>query len=807
MSNQYSQQNFVIYEIQLPYCTVCTPVDGLTQSFHTPVTCEESSDATYSLFLTSNKTPALVTQGDLGFQAISTKSQLNSKIFKQVDSASESTAKLKAGEGMASRGTLSIACSDFDGDPGPITFTESGTFFGKLMARNVLQNKKILSHYCTIAKNPTTKTNELTIEETHTHFIDDVQLTGGKFTLKAKDALKDIEAFGQKFPAISEIELTSNIDSSQVVIPVNDATLLSAGSVFRIEEELFYVNSKAGNNVTVAARGAEWSNGPNVVYKTRVSEHSSGSTVQPCYVMNNRFLSNVFQDIFNAVGLSSYVDFTQWNDEISTWTSQAYNFGVWSEPKKVSEILDKLCKQYLIDMWLDQPTQKVKVSATTAWKQAIRIFYEGNDIQDLKIKQDDNKRFSRCFAYTSKEYKAENDDVINFGRLISASDIASESSDLYGKVKEKDLGKSDVMTTGSTQTTVSRYVQRFSRAPKEITFSIEERKLGTTSVSDIVDIVSRDTQTPSGEYLQARDRAQILRIQPVLNDIGRRYTVSALSYIPLIGGGGVGPGPGGELVITLSGSLIDVNLYSRAGAPANAVNVTFIFDGCTIGSSEGVPAVRAGAWPVGSVIKIICTNGTKWSAKGGNASTWRTSLEIGAEILVKPQSNGSDSYQSDGVETHIYLNYGTVDSYTTSSELYAAGGAGATPKLPQPYPASPSLPWSGGGGGSGIPFGEGGKFEYALPGFPVSKAYGNDGSFNTGGSGATHFSGLQLEARGGDGGFSVNGGNSVSNNGNFDEPTLAGGAFKGSSITVYNLSSESSKLRDGNSDAYTLITA
>lgn len=788
MSDQYSQQHFVIYELVLPYCTVCTPIEGQTQGFNTPITCQESSDAEYSLFFTQNKTPNLVTQTDLGFQSITGKSPLNSKIFKCVDSASESTAKLKAGEGMASRGTMSINCIDFRGDPGPIEFTEMGTFFGKLQARNVLQNKKILSHYYTIAKNPTTKVNELTLRETHTHFVDDFQLTGGKFTLSGKDALKDIEAFGEKFPSISEITLTADIDDSQVVIPVSDATDIAINSVFRVEEELFYVQSKSGNNVTVASRGTSLVNGSNVVYKTNVSEHSSDSTVQPCYVLNNRFLSDVLDDIFKAVGLDAYIDYTQWNDEISTWTSQAFNFDVWSEPTKVSELLNKLCSDYLIDMWLDQATQKVKVSASTAWKQAIRILNEGNDIQNLKIKQSDSNRFSRAFMYNKKEFKAENDDTINYGKVTSASDLASESSDLYGKVKEKDMGKSSFITPGSAQTTVSRYVQRFSRTPKEISFDIEERKLGSTSVSDIVDIASRNTQTASGEYLQARDRAQIIRIQPMLNEIGRKYQVSALSYIPLI------DSDGGDLVITLSGALLDVNLYSRAGAPADAVNITYIFDGCVIGSSEGVPAVRAGAFPSGSTIKIICINDTKWSAKGGDGGEAISPNLI--DIQLTDGIDGSDSYMSDGVETEIYLNYGIVDGYQTDSELYAAGGGGGAVYATQRISGVliPSL--GGGGGGTGIPGGYGG--DPSPDGNFTSEGYGVESGFGSvssvGGDGGRSLDGLIGSTSGGEtSGFSYNG--------------SAGGAFKGSNITVYNLAGESSKLRDGNSDAYILIDA
>ena len=136
----------VIYELQLPYCTVCTPVDGLNSAWHTPVTCEESSDATYSLWFTKNSSPIMAPPST----SINIQSKLNSSVWRTVTSGGETTSTIKPGEGMASRGTMSITMTDFEGDPGPINFSESGTFFGKLKARNVLDGKKIISHYYSI---------------------------------------------------------------------------------------------------------------------------------------------------------------------------------------------------------------------------------------------------------------------------------------------------------------------------------------------------------------------------------------------------------------------------------------------------------------------------------------------------------------------------------------------------------------------------------------------------------------------------------------------------------------------------------
>ena len=59
IKDNFKQSHFVLYELQLPYCTVCTPIEGVNDAWHTPVTCDEVSDDTYSLWFTSNKAPIM----------------------------------------------------------------------------------------------------------------------------------------------------------------------------------------------------------------------------------------------------------------------------------------------------------------------------------------------------------------------------------------------------------------------------------------------------------------------------------------------------------------------------------------------------------------------------------------------------------------------------------------------------------------------------------------------------------------------------------------------------------------------------
>lgn len=839
--NDFSQSHYVIYELILPYCTVCTPRDNIDGTWHTPPMCVESSDAEYSLFFTQNNAPFVSPPS----QAINGKSPLNSKIWRCISGSSVNTSKAKAG-GLASRGTMSFTATDIVGDPGPIEFTEQGTLFGKLMARNILEGKKIITHYYAIGNDGVTPVEV----RTETHYVTNAALSGGTFTLSAKDALKDLEAFSQQFPIPGEVTLTADIDASQTTFTISDATDFQANTYFRIDGELFRVDSVVGNDITVDARGHTRTStiDGRVLYKSNAATHSSDSTLQPARLLDGEPLADTLEAIFNAVGLGAFVDYTQWYDDITQWDGDALLWGIMSEPTDASDLIDDLLQAFLVDMWLDQDTQKAFVSTNSNWKEPKADLIEGNDVQDYKVTTRDNTRFSRAYILAGKAFQAENDDPTNYSRIISSTDIESESSDFYGSVKLNEFDPVQWLSGDSATRLTSRYIQRYSDTPREVTFKMEERKVRDYRIGDVVNVLSIDKQSPSGEVLTSYDRVQILKIQPNLNGVGRQYSVTALAYTPLFAAD-----PNEEQFVRITGSIRSINLATYVGAPTNIpLNYTFIFDGCEIGSadeaSNWLPAVRAGAWNAGSRIRIICINQTKWSAKGGNGAAIQNNqqfIDREPSVTIIDPIDGSTSYDSNGIETEIYLNYGNVFGYDTDSTLFAAGGGGGSAMA---YARSfedrsqggdywsvsaYALSIASGGGANGIPIGEAGVIIDNSPDSPIYKKdvkIGNNGTYEFGGDSfyaeaidsntntqpptpitATAITNATPSGGGSSSETSLPNANA---SGNVIQRTYLssnaqpGYAFTGSNITVYNLASESSKLKDGRSVAgvdYTLI--
>jgi hypothetical protein len=554
---------------------------------------------------------------------------------------------------------------------------------------------------------------------------------------------------------------------------------------------------------------------------------------------------DVLLHLFLQADLGVFTNYSQWKTEIDEWNSDAKLYGVLHTPNKFEATINDILSHYMIDMWLDQSSQLLVVSAVSAWKNSKRQLTEGNDFSNLKTTTLARERYSRAMIYSHKEYKTDNKDPVNYSKLILRTDLEKEHLDFYGDIKLKEFKPSEFMSNGDAVSLCQRYIQRFSDAPKQITFTMEERKLANTKLGDVVEVISRDSQTAEGLYLTSKERVQITRIQPVLNKVGRMYNITSLSYAPLIASN-----PNDELTITLSGSLADVNLFAEAGKPNLALNVTFVFDGATIGStSASFYSITAYGFVVGSRVRVILINGCRWSAKGGKGGDSYAAANVsGGVASASGGGNGGNMLDSGGVECHVYINY-AVDQYVCSSEAVAAGGGGGGSAAY--HVATGLIVLSGnyhytgtavsrasvsGSGGSGIPGGDAGTAtgENALTGWTGAIDRGGEHA-NNGQSDSqlllsaddSNNPGVRVRCLssvlGGGGGLSAGGERSESFTESLvtDEDAsvidvkrteisafggLAGYAFVGANITVYN--TDPSKLRDGrnNGAGYTLVS-
>jgi hypothetical protein len=790
---QFSQEHFEVIEIDLPVITGACTIGG-SGGFGTPLTCDQAYTGEIETYYFTNENAPLLTGG-------------NTKRWRVVKSISETPTELKPGEGLSSRGTITIVLNDFKNqDPNPnapgvdADVVARGTFLGKLDARQVMVNKPIRVKLHRVEDDGTIDLSGGAL--TRHYIVESFTNNGnGTWSIKGKDELSVANLTEKTWPQASGGYLRQDIDDSVTVIPVDGETDYSSAVVVRVGDEFMAVNSVTGNLtgsavLNVGTRGLAVTAPVSGATLTRTDRdsHSGGDEVFICRISDNERID----DLLSAILTDSDIDparipSADWQDEVDEWHATTLINTLWYKSEKVNDALKRVLGSFLMDMWSDPEDREIKLSAISVWKQSAAQLTEGREItyDTIKVKQHESMRATRALAVYNKPYLGRSDDVENYNKASTFKDDTLIVPELFGEHKDKLFPNSQLLSDSAADLLVQRYVSRFKFAPEEYTFKTPERLLGF-KVGDVVDLDTSEKQAPDGSN-QGQVRAQVTKIKPDYRKDGRDYSVSALAYEAAFQSGS-------EIVIT--GAVSEINLYVQyAGAPSQPVDLTFVFDGANSGSGSQTPSIRAGNFPAGSKLIIILANGADLQAKGGNGATSRDLFfdgELGSWQSVGSVRNGGDGgtvFDADGVDCDIYFSGSTPSTaYPTADGYIRAPGGGGGQGLDSVGQTDAQSGYSGnaGGGGAGRTIGSGGSGGALTGGSGTVGQSGVDGSTSgTGGNGGT---GAPSSNAGDGGDWGQPGGNGAANGGD------AGSGIIDSGGTVVLFGSTAARYINGNGD-------
>ena len=212
---------------------------------------------------------------------------------------------------------------------------------------------------------------------------------------------------------------------------------------------------------------------------------------------------------------------------------------------------------------------------------------------------------SRANILVDKRNKVLNDDIQNYKQFSRNINTLVESEGYYDDSKETTLDSSMLLSRVQAAIRTQRQVARFSEVPRVYGWDVEEVFLDY-STGDVVEFYASTDDLSSASGGRVLIRCQILQIKPSYSEIGRKYKVVAMTYIPSLSG-----------AISIDGG-VDTNLWVAAGAPNTAQDLVFIVSGLNSGTTASTPAIRAGTMPEGSTVTLVLIGGAKNIGTGGS---------------------------------------------------------------------------------------------------------------------------------------------------------------------------------------------
>ena len=737
-----NQTHFEVIEIDLPVITGACTIGG-ANGFGTPLSCDQLWTDEYKTYKFTN-TDAPILPGSM---------------YRCIRALSETPVEIKPGSGLASRGSLQITFTDFkwqdpnDGAPGVTDDVKrAGTFFGKLDARQIFENKAVrLKLYRLEADGTVDLVNGA---ETHHYIADSFKYnpSNDQWALQCKDSMSVANLSEKTWPVTDGGFLRQDINETVTVIPVDQDTDYSSVFAVRLGDEFMQVVSVTDNQTATAAlnvvtRGTSINAPVSSAFLTRTTadSHSGGDEVFICDLSDNETIDSLLARVLTESDLDpALIPSAEWAAEVAEWHSSDKVNTLHSESESVNTVINRILTGFLMDLWFDATENLVKLSAISVWKQSTAALSEGKEVNAYTVKKQAQEalRASRALVLYDKTRLADDNDATSYKKGSRFSDSTVITGALYGKHKDKIFDNNFLLGDNAAQLLTQRYVSRFRFTPYVRSWETDERYM-TYKVGDVVDLFTTADQSFDGSF-SGNVRAQITSVKTKYTPSGRMYESKAMTYE-------AAASTGDEWVLT---EFNELDLHTAVGAPPGAVEITIILNG---GFSFGSTAIRAGGFAAGSKLILILVGGFDGQANGGNGG-YGGSVEYdfeSASWIVSPPSNGVSGgtvYDAQGVDTDIYFSgatpsttYPTADGYIRSPSGGAGGFSGNT---------GTEVGGDGGNGGDGRTPGTGGAAGFAQRGGnPVYADTGVNGTID--GTNGWGLAGANNNATGGAAGSGV----------------------------------------------------
>jgi hypothetical protein len=424
--------------------------------------------------------------------------------FPSLNKVSSSPTRIDPAKGLGVRASVTIQITDHTHSDSGIdpyvtsrayTPLKQGTFWGRLLARNryyLGRPIRIKRGYLVDGEyiEANFQTSAFVVEKI------DGPTSKGVVTITAKDPLKLADDDRTQVPAVTEGLLTSEILAGSTTFTVTTgkgAQYNSSGTV-AIDDE-FITYTRIGDTFTITGRASDG---------TTQDDHDTGSKVQDCRRYANVAAHQIIYNIlvYDAGISASFIDWSAWNAEATTWMANALMTTVIEKPTGANSLVNQIAQQAGCYLWWDERAQKIQLRAIrpATWGEV----HELNDFEHIlenstSVTEKPDERISQVWAYYGKTVPNLDDKPENYRVVFVKVDADAESEAEYNQSKVKVIYCPFIPATNPSQpiAIANQYLDKFKDNPRYLTLKVDAKDADVWTGSP-VRVQTRLVQSPNG---------------------------------------------------------------------------------------------------------------------------------------------------------------------------------------------------------------------------------------------------------------------------------------------------------------------
>lgn len=321
--------------------------------------------------------------------------------------------------------------------------------------------------------------------------------------IKAKDILRLADNNKAQYPALTVGKLTANITDSATSLELDgaveaDYTAYSSNYI-RINNEIIGYTSVttdgSGNlDFTGLTRGQ---------FGTEAAAHEEDDTAQACVYYNAVAPWLIVKDVLIDAGVpSSYIDYTAWTDEATTWLGGLTVTNILSEPTGVNTIVGELCEQCSFYVWFDERDREVKFQAIKPAVDEVEVITEENNLvqgSTVLTARPELRASEIWVSYIPRDSTQTRKERGNFRRTA----VRVEAENLFPERKVYELYSRWLNSDQQVDLLTFRLLARYSEPPVYIRFVLDAKDR-SLKVGDPFDIEYRGFTDDTGAIERRR---------------------------------------------------------------------------------------------------------------------------------------------------------------------------------------------------------------------------------------------------------------------------------------------------------------